>query len=90
MSRCAYSTVVVAVAENQLAGMHFADERGLALAAGDWRTLDEVVLDKALARLASDWPLRQRLSAAGRKFIDGRGVERVLDVLLESGIGRAA
>jgi spore coat polysaccharide biosynthesis predicted glycosyltransferase SpsG len=78
-------TVLVAVAENQIEGVRFAHRRGLAVAAGEWRTLNDAVLHQALAGLAGNWRLRRQLSESGRAFIDGQGVKRVLDAMLAAG-----
>ncbi|GAB3356608.1 spore coat protein [Amycolatopsis echigonensis] len=76
-------TAAVQLVDNQAAGYRAALERGLACGLGPADTLGARLPEatETLRQLLSDASLRSRLSAAGQSAVDGRGVDRVLDVL---------
>lgn len=64
--------VGVCLADNQRANVDALSQAGLILGA-------EPSLENAVRRLATDSALRRRMSAEGRRRVDGRGAERVAD-----------
>ena len=81
-------TVSVAVADDQLAvGPPFA-ATGATRFLGDGRSIDPSLVAREVAGLLDDEPARQRMTAAGRATIDGRGAERLAAVILELAEGR--
>ncbi len=74
---------VIQVAENQVANIRTFVERGLALPAGS--SEDGSIAGQAASAvqlLGEDVALRQRMSAAGRRTVDGQGARRVAQLLL--------
>ena len=68
--------VAVCLADNQRPNLEYLGAAGL-IVPTEIATLSTIV-----ARLASDRPLRERLSAAGRQAIDGGGATRVADEIV--------
>ena len=66
-------TVAVCLADNQRPNLEHLGAAGLVVRA------DFATLGQAVTRVAGDRALRERLSAAGRRAIDGSGAERVAD-----------
>jgi UDP-2,4-diacetamido-2,4,6-trideoxy-beta-L-altropyranose hydrolase len=75
-------TIAVCLADNQRPNLEHLGADGLVVPA-DFATLGATV-----ARVAADRSLRGRLSAAGRRAIDGRGTERVADEIVHLGVDR--
>jgi UDP-2,4-diacetamido-2,4,6-trideoxy-beta-L-altropyranose hydrolase len=75
--------VAVCLADNQRANLEHLSAAGL-VAAADFGTLTA-----AVARIAGDHALRQRLSAAGRDAVDGNGAARVADEIVRLLTSRA-
>jgi len=69
-------TVAVCLADNQRPNLQQLGAAGLIVPA-DFTTLGAV-----LAKVAADSGLRQRLAADGRRAVDGRGAERVAEVIV--------
>jgi len=76
-------TVAVCLADNQRPNLEHLGAAGL-IVASDFATLAATV-----ARIAADRPLRERLAAAGRRLIDGRGAERVAEAIVRLVAARA-
>jgi spore coat polysaccharide biosynthesis predicted glycosyltransferase SpsG len=77
-------TVAVVTAPNQRSNVEGVVADGAALASG----IDDVVT--VVERLVGDHALRQELSAAARRVIDGRGAERVADAIVACSLRAAA
>lgn len=76
-------SVLLAVADNQLAVGHAAARLGAAAFAGDARELDSRALGAVLtSTLGDEWRMRE-LAANAVKLVDGNGAARVRDALLE-------
>jgi spore coat polysaccharide biosynthesis predicted glycosyltransferase SpsG len=88
-------TAVVSVAPNQHAGYQQVVGRGLAAPLGALQQLQHDpgarrAASEVLTRLLTDSGARRVLARAGPAEVDGRGRERVADVLLELAVGRVA
>jgi UDP-2,4-diacetamido-2,4,6-trideoxy-beta-L-altropyranose hydrolase len=73
--------LIVVIADNQRAVARAAENAGAALVLGESNHLDPRNLAAAVAALAADPDRRQRMSAAGRNLVDGRGAARVADAV---------
>lgn len=73
--------IIVQIAENQRANAQAWDRAGVALDLGPVEGLDADRLRDKLVGLAGDSELRERMATLGRKFVDGRGVERITAAL---------
>jgi len=77
-------SVLLAVADNQLPVGRAAARLGAAAFAGDARELDSRAIAEALTTaLGDEWRMGE-LAANAVKLVDGNGVVRVQDALLES------
>ena len=74
-------TAAVQLVDNQAAGYRAALDLGLTTGLGTASTLDDRSVTTALRELLSDASLRSRLAKAASSTVDGRGADRVLDVV---------
>jgi UDP-2,4-diacetamido-2,4,6-trideoxy-beta-L-altropyranose hydrolase len=75
-------TLVVTVNENQSQVARAVDEFGTARSLGSPSDLDPDQLAEAILRLMHDQGARQQMSEKGRIVVDGKGAERILEVML--------
>jgi spore coat polysaccharide biosynthesis predicted glycosyltransferase SpsG len=80
---CGVPVVAVAVAENQRSVIAGLESRAAGLSLGWHEELDLPEVARMLAELLADPECLARLAVAGRETVDGRGVYRVLDALLD-------
>lgn len=59
-------------------------DKGACLGLGPGEELDPIILCTLLSRLDSDRELRKHLSLRGKEVIDGRGIERVSQIIRQS------
>jgi UDP-2,4-diacetamido-2,4,6-trideoxy-beta-L-altropyranose hydrolase len=78
-------TLLVVVADNQQGVARELESHGAAESLGSH--IDASRIAAALQRLAADRERRTQFSQRGRELVDGRGAERVLDVLRTLGTG---
>jgi UDP-2,4-diacetamido-2,4,6-trideoxy-beta-L-altropyranose hydrolase len=74
-------SILIFFAENQRGiamGLH---EAGAGLNLGFWQQVPEQVVSETIARVLNDFDLRRRMSESGRMTVDGKGAERVAQVL---------
>jgi UDP-2,4-diacetamido-2,4,6-trideoxy-beta-L-altropyranose hydrolase len=75
--------LIVVIANNQRAIARAAENAGAALVLGESNHLNPRNLAAAIAALAADPNRRQRMSAAGRNLVDGRGAARVANAVAQ-------
>lgn len=74
-----FATIVIA--DNQIGVAEWLEGRGLAPFLGRFEALDSETLSSRLRELLADSSLRQAMSARGRALVDGKGAERVAEML---------
>ena len=74
--------ITYSMADNQLKGVHEYSKSGLAEYAGDVRSDDVFSNTEELLFKYEDPVLRERMSQQTRNLVDGKGAERIVDVLL--------
>lgn len=76
-------SIVLCQNQRELSRMEQFERTGsiLLLGSGDLVTKDQLV--RSLTRLASDQTLWQKMSSAGRRISDGRGVERISQIVID-------
>lgn len=74
-------TLVLVLAENQIRISAALQEAGLARSLGWFADVDENVVGRAFIDLAHNPSLRAAMSRRGRKLVDGRGADRVVNAL---------
>ncbi len=83
LTRCGVPACVVCVADNQASHISWFQEKGLVKDCGRYDASNlSARVRQALGELA-DEELRSRISAAGRKIVDGRGALRLVDEILK-------
>ncbi|MBM3566309.1 MAG: hypothetical protein FJX42_09385 [Alphaproteobacteria bacterium] len=73
--------VALATEDHEIANIRYWSGIGSALDLGAWSALDEGRTVSTVAALLGDRERRSAMSAAGRKAVDGRGLERCLAVI---------
>lgn len=81
---CGVPLALVAVADNQRVVLAGVERRDAGLSLGWHQDLDVNQAAAAVASLLADERRRARLSTKGRALVDGRGVLRVIDALLDA------
>ncbi len=76
-------TLMLVCAPNQRAPAETALRCGVALGLGDAREVDEGSIARAISRLQSQPRVRQNMSDAGMRLVDGRGARRVAETMLD-------
>lgn len=74
--------LLLAAADDQLAGAADYAATGAAAYLGDGRTADPAVVAAAVAGLLADWPRRRTMGLAARDLIDGQGADRIARAVL--------
>jgi spore coat polysaccharide biosynthesis predicted glycosyltransferase SpsG len=74
-------SLLITTAPNQVAAAATASQAGAALSLGEGARVTDGVLVAAISALAADHGARARMSAAGMRLVDGRGVQRVAKAL---------
>ncbi len=80
-------SVMVTLADNQMRAAREFDRRGIIPYAGDVRTNQEQTIESVIRhirRLSEDAGLREQTSAKMRTVVDGRGAERIAQLLLDN------
>lgn len=77
--------LVGVLADNQLPVAEHLEHRGTAKHLGWYRDVSTDRIADAVADMLCDASLRSRASSAGRRIVDGQGVQRVLDALFGPG-----
>lgn len=80
--------LVTSIADNQLGIMDGLAQSGAALALGRHEEVTAAQMATQLDRILADPGCRQQMSRAGQALVDGLGPNRVLSVLLKSGIAK--
>jgi UDP-2,4-diacetamido-2,4,6-trideoxy-beta-L-altropyranose hydrolase len=75
--------LIVVIADNQRAVARAAENAGAALIVGESAHLDPRNLADVFTALAADPERRRRMSEAGRSIVDGKGVMRVADAVVQ-------
>lgn len=73
---CGVPSILITLADNQLANAAAAERLGVAIHAGTAATLDAPSVSRVIGGLAADPARRDRLRRTGLAIIDGRGAER--------------
>ena len=76
--------IVVVLSRDQQGIARSLDERGVAINLGWHANLSSPSIISAINTIAADAAMRSSMSAAGQKLVDGRGAERVVEVLRNS------
>lgn len=74
-------TCLIPIVADQLPNAESADRAGIALSLGSIEHFDEALLARRLSELSADRLTRDRMRASAREVVDGRGVERVIDIM---------
>lgn len=83
LSRMGVPMVLVVTADNQVGVAAGVEAAGAGVLAGTAGEIDPGALGAMVASIAADAPLREAMSRSGRRLVDGRGPERVVDAMLE-------
>ncbi len=78
---CGVPAVIVPVADNQRGIASELDRHGAAVSLGWYEALSPDRVRSAILDVAHDRERRQRLIDAGQRMVDGRGADRVVDVM---------
>ncbi len=84
LAACGVPAISVVVADNQLMLAEEAERQGLAINLGWYQKLQPDKLFRSLEELRDDCETRARMSARGQSLIDGRGAERLAEILLHA------
>lgn len=76
-------SIIITQAENQIRQSEVFDRLGISLYISDVENLNIDHLNSELEFLISQYDERKKMSVLGRKYIDGKGVSRVVDVITE-------
>jgi spore coat polysaccharide biosynthesis predicted glycosyltransferase SpsG len=76
--------LVLALAENQIPVAEALEKKGASLNLGWYGETDERKIIKRLSELIPDREKREAMSRAGKKLIDGKGVDRVADKIFDT------
>jgi spore coat polysaccharide biosynthesis protein SpsF len=79
---CGLPALLVAVVEHQVDAARRLAVAGAARYLGRLDRLSAFALGTAVARLRRDADSRRRMLTAGRRLVDGRGVQRIADAVL--------
>ena len=82
LAACGVPSILLVVAENQKRLAEEAEKQGIAINLGCSDKIDRNHLFLTLDVLLADHHLRQKIACQGQTRIDGRGAERVAEVLL--------
>jgi UDP-2,4-diacetamido-2,4,6-trideoxy-beta-L-altropyranose hydrolase len=82
LAACGVPSILFVVADNQRKLAEEVHKQGLAINGGWFDRLNKNSLFKMLDALIVDYEQRQRMVIEGQKIIDGRGAERVAEILL--------
>ncbi|MGH9508910.1 MAG: UDP-2,4-diacetamido-2,4,6-trideoxy-beta-L-altropyranose hydrolase, partial [Terriglobales bacterium] len=74
-------TVLLTLAENQRLAAQALDESGVGIRLGVPEALSADAIASTVRGLLDDHPRRLRMSQAGQSLVDGRGAERVVEIL---------
>lgn len=74
-------TLILQIADNQRVNAQAWDRMGVAVDLGPLEKLDADRLCNQLIKLADDQELRKRMAILGREYVDGRGVDRLVQEL---------
>lgn len=83
---CGLPIITYSFADNQLPGVKGFEEEGVALNCGDVRDGIDKVIGKILEnvlKLKDNYKLKEKLSFKSLNVIDGRGVKRIVDEIME-------
>lgn len=83
LAACGIPTLLVIVADNQVRLAEEAERQGMAFNLGWNHELDATRLYSALNNLINDQAVREKMSRCGQELIDGRGAQRVANILLD-------
>ena len=83
LAACGVPTLLVIVADNQVRLAQEAQRQGMAFNLGWYHELDATLLYSALNSLINNTTVREQISRRGQQLIDGRGAQRVANILLE-------
>jgi UDP-2,4-diacetamido-2,4,6-trideoxy-beta-L-altropyranose hydrolase len=76
-------SIILTLAENQrLSASHF-HQKGIGISPGRFDRISDSVITGTLQKLASDCPKRALMSLNGKKFVDGKGVNRIAAAIQE-------
>lgn len=84
---CGVPTITYVIADNQIGGANGFKDKKIMLNAGDLRTVDfdcSGIIDN-LKMLMNDFELRKRLSEKMLSVVDGKGAERIIKKICETG-----
>lgn len=73
--------LVTVIAENQRRVAEELDRRGCSIYMGDCHCIEVGGLARKIRALAEDFPRRAAMSRAGRRIVDGKGADRILNAL---------
>jgi UDP-2,4-diacetamido-2,4,6-trideoxy-beta-L-altropyranose hydrolase len=83
LARLGIPTISIAVADNQLGIVKGWANSGFLIYAGKWNERGLIKrIGNNLKRLEKDFPLRRKMGRIGRKLVDSKGAERVVERLL--------
>jgi len=75
--------LLVTAEPKEIETAHRLDDTGMAINLGHFDRLIPAALNDVLNRAVEDQALRRRLSSKGRQVVDGRGVERIVDAIMQ-------
>jgi UDP-2,4-diacetamido-2,4,6-trideoxy-beta-L-altropyranose hydrolase len=81
MAMLGLPALIVQIADNQRINAQAWERAGVAVDLGPLEQLDTDRLRNELVNLAGDAGLRERMATLGREYVDGHGVERIIEEL---------
>ena len=86
LARLGIPAISVAVADNQLGIVKGWAKSGFLIFAGKWNEQGLLKrIEDDLERLKNDFRLRKKMGSIGKRLVDGKGAERVVEILLGKG-----